>query len=208
MPLPQHELAQQISEKEYLEGELLSDAKHEFIDGAVYAMAGASADHGRIAGNLFAAFLRHLQERKSPCEPFQADMKVKAGKKFFYPDVLVSCEQEENDYYRNAPLLIVEVVSPSTRKTDNTVKRLTYQNLPSLKEYVLIEQDFVDVEVCRRINHWRPEHYYLGDAVHFASVDLTLPVKDIYARVMNDDMLAYRNSDQYGHKKNNTRNTL
>ncbi|WP_417915802.1 Uma2 family endonuclease [Candidatus Electronema sp. JC] len=208
MPLPQHELAQQISEKEYLEGELLSDAKHEFIDGAVYAMAGASADHGRIAGNLFAAFLRHLQERKSPCEPFQADMKVKAGKKFFYPDVLVSCEQEENDYYRNAPLLIVEVVSQSTRKTDNTVKRLTYQNLPSLKEYVLIEQDFVDVEVCRRINHWRPEHYYLGDAVHFASVDLTLPVEDIYARVMNDDMLAYRNGNQHRHKKNNTRNTL
>jgi len=85
MPLPQQQ--QQISEQEYLDGELLSEMKHEFIDGSVYAMAGASADHGRIAGNLFAAFLRHLQERKSPCEPFLTDMKVKAGKKFFYPDV-------------------------------------------------------------------------------------------------------------------------
>ena len=127
MPLPQHESAQQISEQEYLDGELLSEVKHEFIDGFVYAMAGASADHGRIAGNLFAAFLHHLQERKSPCEPFQADMKVKAGKKFFYPDVLVSCEQEENDYYRNAPLLIVEVVSQSTRKTDNTILRTGHE---------------------------------------------------------------------------------
>jgi Uma2 family endonuclease len=199
MPLPQHKPAQQISEQEYLEGELLSDAKHEFIDGTVYAMAGASADHGRIAGNLFAAFLRHLQERQSPCEPFQADMKVKTGKKFFYPDVLVSCQQEENDYYRNAPLLIVEVVSQSTRKTDNTIKRLSYQNMPSLEEYVLIEQDFVDVEVCRRTNCWRPEHHYLGDAVHFASIDLTLPVEDIYARVMNDDMRAHRTGDQCRH---------
>ena len=192
MPLPQQQPQQQISEQEYLDGELLSEVKHEFIDGAVYAMAGASADHGRIAGNLFAAFLRHLQEGKSPCEPFLADMKVKAGKKFFYPDVLISCEQEEDDYYRNAPLLIVEVVSQSTRKKDNTLKRLSYQNIPSMEEYVLIEQNFVDVEMCRRSNHWRPEHYYLGDEVHFASIDLTLPVEDIYARVMNEDMRAYR----------------
>jgi Uma2 family endonuclease len=197
MPLLQQQIEQQISEQEYLEGELLSDVKHEFIDGFVYAMAGASADHGRIAGNLFAAFLRHLQERKSPCEPFLADMKVKAGQKFFYPDALVSCEQEENEYYRNAPLLIVEVVSQSTRKKDNTIKRLSYQNIHSLEEYVLIEQDFVDVEVCRRTNCWRPEHYYLGDAVHFASIDLTLPVEDIYTRVMNDDMRAHRKSDQH-----------
>ena len=192
MALPQQQTEQQISEQEYLDGELLSDVKHEFLDGTVYAMAGASADHGRISGNLFAAFLRHLQERKSPCEPFLADMKVKTGNKFFYPDVLIACEQEENDYFRNAPLLIVEVVSQSTRKIDNTLKRLSYQSIPSLKEYVLIEQDFVDVEICRRKNHWRPEHYYLGDKVLFAAIDLTLPVEEIYARVMNDDMRAYR----------------
>ncbi|MCI5195694.1 MAG: Uma2 family endonuclease [Candidatus Electrothrix sp. AW5] len=190
MPIPQQK--QQISEQEYLDGELLSEVKHEFIDGSVYAMAGASADHGRIAGNLFAAFLHHLRKQKSPCEPFQADMKVKTGTKYFYPDVLISCEQEENDYYRNAPLLIVEVVSQSTRKKDNTIKRQSYQTLPSLEEFVLIEQDFVDVEVCRRSKHWWSEHYYLGDTVHFASIDLTRPVEDIYARVMNDDMQAYR----------------
>jgi len=195
MPLPQQQQQQQISEQEYLDGELLSDVKHEFIDGSVYAMAGASADHGRIAGNLFAAFLRHLQEQKSPCEPFLADMKVKTGNKFFYPDVLVSCEQEESDYYRNAPLFIVEVVSRSTRKRDNTIKRLSYQNIPILEEYVLIEQDFVDVEVCRRSKHWWPEHYYLGDTVHFASIDLTLLVEDIYARVMNDEMRDHRKGD-------------
>ena len=192
MPLPQQQAEQEISEQEYLDGELISEVRHEFLDGVVYAMAGASADHGRIAGNLFAAFLRHLQEGKTPCEPFQADMKVKTGKKYFYPDVLVSCEQEESEYYRNAPLLIVEVVSQSTRRTDNTLKRLAYQNIPSLEEYVLIEQDFVDIEICRRKNHWRPEHYYLGDDVHFSSIDLTLPVEEIYARVMNDDMQAHR----------------
>lgn len=87
---------------------------------------------------------------------------------------------------------VVEVVSQSTRKKDNTIKRQSYQSLPSLEEYVLIEQDFVDIEVCRRSKHWWPEHYYLGDTVHFASIDLTLSVEDIYARVMNDDMQAYR----------------
>ncbi len=97
--------------------------------------------------------------------------------------------------YRNASPLIVEVVSQSTRKKDNTLKRLSYQNIFSLEEYVLIEQNFVDVEICRRSNHWRSEHYYLGDEVHFASIDLALPVEAIYARVMNDDMRAHRKGD-------------
>ncbi|MCI5125889.1 MAG: Uma2 family endonuclease [Candidatus Electrothrix sp. AR5] len=193
--MPPQQPEQQISEQEYLEGELISEVRHEFIDGSVYEMAGASADHGRIAKNIFAAFLRHLQGWKSPCEPFQADMKVKTGKKFLYPDVLVSCEQEESEYYRNAPLLIVEVVSQATRKKDNTIKRLSYQNIPSLEEYILIEQNFVDIEMCRRKNHWRPEHYYLGDTVRFAPIDLILPVEDIYARVMNDDMRVHRECD-------------
>jgi len=107
----------------------------------------------------------------------------------------VSCEQEDNEYYRNTLLLIVEVVSRSTRKRDNTIKRLSYQNIAILEEYVLIEQDFVDVEVCRRSKHWWPEHYYLGDTVHFASIDLTLLVEDIYARVMNDEMRDHRKGD-------------
>ncbi len=188
MPLQQQQQNQEISEQDYLAGELVSEVKHELIGGSVYAMAGASANHGRISGNIFAAFLQHLQNDKTSCEPFLADMKVKTGKNFFYPDVLIACEQEENEYYRNAPLIIVEVLSQSTRKRDNTLKRLSYQNIPSLQEYVLIEQDFVDIEVCRRNKHWQPEHYYLGDDVYFGAIELTISVEEIYARVINDDM--------------------
>jgi Uma2 family endonuclease len=148
-------------------------------------MAGASANHGRLSGTIFNAFFNQLNN--TPCEPFLADMKVKVGTKFFYPDVMVACDDEKEDYYRQSPLIIVEVLSHSTRKRDHTLKRLNYQSLPSLKEYVLIEQAIVDVEICRRDNHWQPEHYYLGDKVYFAAIDLYLPVDDIYARVVNDE---------------------
>ncbi len=176
-----------ISEQDYLEGERISTIRHEYIDGDVYAMAGASKNHDRIAGNIFRKFGEHLEN--TPCEPFSSDMKVKVGKNYFYPDVIVVCEDKtEDEYYTESPIIIVEVLSRSTRRTDQSFKRLAYQNLPSLQEYVLIEQDFVDVEICRRERHWQSEHYYLGDEVHFAAIDLRLPVEAIYARVVNEDM--------------------
>ena len=81
-------------------------------------------------------------------------------------------------------MIIVEVLSKSTRCNDKSLKMNAYKTIPSLQEYVLIEQDFVDVEVCR----WVSEHYFLGDEVTFTSLDLTLAVTDIYARVTNEDM--------------------
>ncbi|MDQ5910877.1 MAG: hypothetical protein QG599_2974 [Pseudomonadota bacterium] len=186
-----------ISEQDYLEGERISTIRHEYIDGDVYAMAGASKNHDRIAGNIFRKFGEHLEN--TPCEPFSSDMKVKCGKNYFYPDVIVVCEDKtEDEYYTESPIIIVEVLSRSTRRTDQSFKRLAYQNLPSLQEYVLIEQDFVDVEICRRDRHWQSEHYYLGDEVYFAAIDLRLPVEVIYARVVNDDMrewIARRNEE-------------
>lgn len=110
-------------------------------------------------------------------------MKVKAGNDFFYPDVIVVCHHQNHDsYYTESPITLVEVLSKSTRRIDQTLKRQAYQRLLSLQEYVLIEQDFVDVEICRRANHWQSEHYYLGDEVYFSSIDLYLLVEAIYAR--------------------------
>jgi len=176
-----------ISTEEYLQGELASEVKHELIDGYAYAMAGAHANHERISGNVYAEIRQHL--KNFPCEPFGSDMKVKSGLNFFYPDVSVDCDFDESKpYYTETPIIIVEVLSRSTRKTDQTIKRRAYLNLPSLQEYVLIEQDFVDVEVVRRSEGWQSNHYYLGDEVSFESIELTLPVADIYYRVQNDDM--------------------
>jgi len=174
-----------ISPEEYLAGELISETKHEYIDGEVYAMTGTSLNHGRIVSNLTRLLGNHLAN--TPCDVFAADIKV-----FFYPAVIVDCEKNNGDaYVTESPLIIVEVLSKSTRKLDQTLKRLAYQSLPSLREYVLIEQDFVDVEVCRRNNHWQSEHYYLGDQVYLTAVDLYLPVETIYTRVRNEDMQAF-----------------
>jgi len=182
-----------ISEEDYLQGELVSEIKHELIDGRVYAMAGASANHDRIAGNVYRKFGDHL--KGSPCEPFGSDMKVKAGGRFFYPDVSVACHFDEaKPYFTDAPVIIVEVLSKATRKLDESLKLLSYINLPSLKEYVLIEQDFVDIQVIRRSESWLPRHYFLGDDITFEAIGLTLPVEEIYARVTNEDMVEFLNA--------------
>jgi Uma2 family endonuclease len=176
--------------QDYLEGELQSTIKHEYIDGQVYAMAGASSSHNRIVSNLNREIGIHL--RHTPCESFASDMKIRVEDDFFYPDVLVASHHEGNDYgVTDLPLIIVEVLSKTTRKIDHTLKRLAYQRLASLHEYVVIEQVFADVEVCRRSRHWQPEHYFLGDEVYFESLDLRLPVASIYERVENEDVLGY-----------------
>jgi Uma2 family endonuclease len=177
-----------ISVEEYLEGELLSDIKHEYIDGYVYAMAGVKLNHERVVGNLASEFRQHL--KKMPCDVVSSDFKVYVSEaKFFYPDVMVFCEHESgNSDYTEKPILIVEVLSDSTQRKDRTTKRWAYQNLPSLQEYVLIEQDFVDIEVSRRSVNWQSQHYFLGDEVFFESLDLKVPVAEIYRRVDNEDM--------------------
>ena len=188
MSLPYYKIAY-LSEQDYLEGEKVSEIKHEYVDGEVYAMAGASKNHQRLTGNVFSALHRHLNN--TPCEPFSSDIKVRAdnGKKYFYPDVLVVCSDDNtDDYYTEPPRIIVEVLSKSTRKWDNSLKRQVYQAMPSLEEYVLIEQDFVEIEVCRKAELWQPMHYYLGDDITFTSIGLSVSVVDIYQRVDNEDL--------------------
>ncbi len=182
-----------IHVEEYLQGELISEIKHEYINGQVYAMAGASKNHQRIIMNLGSIFKVHLHD--TPCEPFASDLKVKVSDlAFFYPDLIVTCQNAEDDNedcYTQNPLIIVEVLSKSTRRKDETLKRRLYQTLPSLQEYVLIEQDIVDIEMCRRRANWQPEHYFMGDAITFAAIELTVSVNEIYARVNNDDVHSF-----------------
>ncbi|OQW69424.1 MAG: hypothetical protein BVN35_19495 [Proteobacteria bacterium ST_bin11] len=179
-----------ISLEDYLAAELLSDTKHEYDDGELVAMSGASKNHERIKGNIAAALHAHL--RGKLCESFSSDLKVKIGQYLFYPDTMVVCEDTSvHEYYAETPVLVVEVLSKSTRRRDETIKRRLYQTIPTLQEYVLIEQDIVDVEVCRRSEGWVSNHYFLGDEVPFDSVDLSLSVADIYARVDNDDMRTF-----------------
>lgn len=179
-----------ISIEDYLAYELTADSKHEYIDGAIYAMAGASKNHQSIVGNVLAETHQYLKNTRY--RSFSSNVKIKVGNAFFYPDVMVVCEDKtDNPYYTESTLLVVEVLSKSTRRNDETIKRTAYQSIPSVMEYVLIEQDFVDVEVCRRSSAWVSNHYFLGDEVRFESIDLTLPVSEIYRWVENEDMVAF-----------------
>lgn len=183
---------QNTTVEEYLNGELISDTKHELVNGQAYAMAGASANHNTISINVVSEFRAHL--KNSPCRPFASDIKVKTPTgNYRYPDVLVVCNDDfSNDgYVTENPTIIVEVISKSTRKTDEQTKRMEYINIPTLVEYVIIEQDYVDVAVFRKSDQWRPTHYFLGDEIHFESIGLTLAVEEIYSRVNNEDMNEY-----------------
>lgn len=179
-----------ITEEQYLQGELVAEIKHEFIDGEVYAMAGTNEAHNLLSINMLSELRNKLKD--TPCRTFIADMKVKVANDFFYPDVMVVCQQDnEFEYYKQSPVIIVEVLSKSTRRFDKTAKRLKYQNIPSLEEYVLIEQSIGEIEVFRKKDHWQSFYYYLGDAITFDSLGVTVLVEDIYYQVNNDDVLAF-----------------
>jgi Uma2 family endonuclease len=180
-----------ISVDDYLTGELSAVNKHELIAGEAYAMAGASADHNRISINLTTEF--SFQLKGTSCEPFMADMKIAASGDFYYPDVMIVCDEHENDsdYVKYAPKLIVEVLSKSTRVFDHSIKQGKYLKIPSLEYYVLIEQDFCEISVLSRDAGFIPQYYYLGDEISFPHINVTVAVNDIYDRVDNEDKKKY-----------------
>ena len=181
---------QPISEEDYLQGEFLAETKHEYINGQVHAMAGASENHNLLSVNIATELKTRLKD--TPCRTFIADMKVKVGASFFYPDVMVVCQEDnDNEYYKTAPVIIVEVLSKSTRRFDQTDKRLRCQSIPSLEEYVLIEQDKGEIQVFSKKDQWQSFYYYLGDDITFSSLGVTVRVEDIYYQVNNEDVLDF-----------------
>ena len=106
---------------------------------------------------------------------------------------MVVYQEDDNDseYYKTAPVIIVEVLSKSTRRFDQTDKRLRCQSIPTLEEYVLIEQDKGEIQVFSKKDQWQSFYYYLGDEITFSSLGITVPVEDIYYQVNNEDVLDF-----------------
>jgi Uma2 family endonuclease len=177
-----------LTPDEYLQLEAQSATKHEYVDGQVYAMAGASDAHVTIAGNLFALLRSHV--RGTGCRAYISDMKarIEARNRFYYPDVMVTCDprdQETSDYKR-FPQLVVEVLSDSTEAFDRGDKFADYQALESLQEYVLINTRHQRVECFRRneAGLWVLQYYTLETGkFYLASVGLSATLADLYEDV-------------------------
>lgn len=179
-------ILRRLSVEEYLESELRSDVKRELVDGQTIAMVDVSNVHNLVRGALLAAVLPHV---KRPCQVYVTDVKVRVGDDFYYPDMAVTCERfDPMAYFITAPVLIVAVLSDSTERIDRIEKRLAYQRLASLREYILVAQDRQESEVYRRVeNGWELERFSEGDELRLESVELTLPLTIIYQDMVNAD---------------------
>lgn len=174
------------SEQEYLHGELSSEIRHEYVDGEIYAMAGAGEAHNLISLNI-ASKLRDFV-RGGSCRVFISDMKlhVQTWKAYYYPDIMVTCDPADNQsLFKEHPCLVLEVLSPSTESTDRREKMLAYRTLTSLREYVLVASDKQQVEVYRRDEQgeWQLAAVSQNEPLVLESVGRSLTMDEIYEDV-------------------------
>lgn len=176
-----------ISYAEYLAAEQRGEIKHEYLDGAVVAMAGGTIAHGELSGLVFATLFQRLQGRS--CRVYNSDVRVhvEATGLTTYPDVTVVCGPRRtaavDDQALTNPVLLVEVLSPSTAAYDRGEKFEHYQRIESLREYVLVSPDRPRVERYCRIGDgtWSYVAAGSGDRVRLDSLDIELDVGALYA---------------------------
>jgi Uma2 family endonuclease len=173
-----------LTVEEYLEGEQHSELRHEYIGGVVYAMAGASDEHNGICLNFASALLSHL--RGKSCRVFMADSKARlrsdADDIFYYPDLMVACDPRDTSrFFKQYPRVLVEVLSESTERIDRREKFLSYTQIETLEEYVLVAQDKMEITLFRRPNRWQPEILHGPTAsLPLASIEFSISLPSIY----------------------------
>jgi Uma2 family endonuclease len=181
-----------LSAEDYLAWETNQVERHEFLDGEVFAMAGAEDRHVTVSMNVAFGLRQHLSG--GPCRTFIADMRlhVAASNSYFYPDVLVTCSANDraSAMSKSEPTLIVEVLSPSTAAYDRGIKFSHYRKLPSLQEYVLIDLDTRSTDCYRKgaDGLWVLHPFSSGESVELASVALTLSFAELFADVLSDEL--------------------
>jgi Uma2 family endonuclease len=179
-----------LTPEQYLEIERQAEFRSEYLHGEMFAMAGTSFNHNRIVRSTERALGRALDGRR--CDVFFLDVKVHvpATDLYTYPDIVVTCGpiaalDKHQDTLTN-PLVIVEVLSPSTRNYDRGEKFQHYRSIPSFREYLVLAQDEIRVEhhVRQPDGAWIfREHTALTDVVHLASIDCNLNISTLYADV-------------------------
>ncbi len=173
-----------ISVSDYLEGEEEADERHEYFDGQVVAMAGASEAHEIVAGNLFALLLAHIRGRG--CRVFKGEMKVRLqlhGKDlFYYPDIMVVCDRSDREpLYKEMPKVIVEVMSDYNK--DHVEKLFAYQQIPTLEEYLIIDQNpkLQEVWIYRRVGGWGKEEGMSAGKIRLSCLDFATELSPLYS---------------------------
>lgn len=182
------EEAEFLSFQEYLDGELLSEIKYEYVFGTVYAMAGGSTAHSAIASNLMISLGERLQGKS--CRPFNSDLKIRIpfpqGDIAYYPDLSVlGDERSQEDTFQENPTVIFEVLSPTTRRTDENEKKQTYLAIPSLKHYVLVDSERQAATIYSR--GMGPDGGFgkeiltsAEDVIELPAIEVSLPLSEIY----------------------------
>lgn len=178
-----------ITVEDYLAGEEVSSVKHEYLGGTVHAKASATNQHNTIVGNVSASL--HGQLRGKTCQPFNSDTKVRIEfsdhTRLYYPDAMVVCDSRSaTEHFQDRPVVIIEILSDSTRRTDLGEKRDAYLTISSLKVLLLVEPESPTVIAYRRKPEggFAAEQYSGLDAViPLLEIEASLPLADLYERV-------------------------
>ncbi|MDF3078508.1 MAG: hypothetical protein K0S09_2397 [Sphingobacteriaceae bacterium] len=173
--------------EEYLEWEELQPGKHEYFQGEIFDMAGAGDRHNLIFSNLFVELGSKLKGKS--CKPYGSDFRIHIPQNtlYTYPDITVVCgdiiSDEPDEEKLKLPLALFEILSPATRNYDRGDKFKLYRDIPSLKEYILVDSTAISVEAwhINSANRWELREYkQLAEILDMPSLGITLPLTDIY----------------------------
>jgi Uma2 family endonuclease len=169
-----------ITVEEYLEAENDGNTRHEYVYGEIYAMAGASVPHNLINVNITTLF--KLASKGTNCRVYASDMKVRVDEEiFYYPDVLVACQDIQDNYYENNPCVIVEVISKITARNDLLEKRLAYIKMERLQLYLLVDSRKRWVKAYRRVgSQWEEITVTKEQILEIPCISGELTLEDIY----------------------------
>jgi Uma2 family endonuclease len=176
-----------LTAEEYLEYERAADQKHEYFMGEIFAMAGAGVRHNVIFSNVFIQLGAPLKGK--PCRPYGSDMRIHIPQNtlFTYPDISIICGElipsDKDADTATLPSVLIEILSSSTKNYDRGIKFKLYRDIPSLKEYILIDAESIGIEAFRvnEHGHWELEEYKtIHETLTLHTVGASLPLTEIY----------------------------
>lgn len=176
-----------ISVEDYLHlDDNSKDARFEYLDGELRMLAGGSVAHSLIAMNIAGILYNHL--RGKPCRVYNSDIRLQLSEsRYVYPDITVSCDQRDQQLRENTiryPRMIIEILSPSTEAVDRMKKFVYYRECPTVQEYVMIDSQKVGIDMYRREEDgWTFHTLQLQNTLHLKSLNIQIPVKDIYEAI-------------------------